>query len=119
MLKATAAVTIACLGIISAGGVTGHAQVTQGSKVVIAPEAPVESGSFMQKRRLRPVHLTRHQRRNARAPTSSPPRPVFTTIQEQPVGTSRTIEETHHCRRHRRRRRRILWGRIPRRTRRR
>jgi hypothetical protein len=48
MLKATVAVTIACVGIMSAGGVTGHAQVTQGSKVVVAPEASVESVSFMQ-----------------------------------------------------------------------
>jgi hypothetical protein len=48
MLKATVAVTIACLGIISVGDVAGHAQMTQGSKVVVAPEASVESVSFMQ-----------------------------------------------------------------------
>jgi hypothetical protein len=41
-------VTIACLGIISVGDVTVHAQVTQGSEVVVAPEASIESVSFMQ-----------------------------------------------------------------------
>ena len=45
MLKATAAVTIACLGIISVSVVAGHAQVTQGSKGVVAPKASVESVS--------------------------------------------------------------------------
>jgi hypothetical protein len=48
MLKATVAVTLACLGIISVGGVAGHAQVTQRSKGVVAPEASVESVSAMQ-----------------------------------------------------------------------
>lgn len=48
MLKATVAVTIACVGIISAGGVTGHAQVTQDSKVAVASGASVGSVSFMQ-----------------------------------------------------------------------
>ena len=48
MLKATAAATIACLGMISIGVVAGHAQVTQGSKGVIAPEALVESVGFIQ-----------------------------------------------------------------------
>ena len=48
MFKATVAITIASLGIISVGGVAGHAQVTQGSKVVVAPEASVESVRFMQ-----------------------------------------------------------------------
>jgi hypothetical protein len=46
MLKATVVVTIACAGIIPVGGVTGHAQVTQGSKVVVASEASVESVSL-------------------------------------------------------------------------
>jgi hypothetical protein len=48
MFKATVVVTIACLGVSSVGGVTGHAQVPRGSKVVVAPEASVESVSFMQ-----------------------------------------------------------------------
>ena len=48
MLKATVAVTIACLGILSGGGVAGHAQETQRSKGVVAPEASVESVSAMQ-----------------------------------------------------------------------
>ena len=48
MLKGAVAVTIACLGIISVGGVASHAQVTQRSKGVVAPEASVESVSFMQ-----------------------------------------------------------------------
>jgi hypothetical protein len=47
MLKATVAVTIACLGMISVGVVAGHAQVTQGSKGVVAPEASVEIVSFV------------------------------------------------------------------------
>ena len=48
MSKATAAITIACLGIISVGGVAGHAQVAQRSKAVVAPEASGESVSFIQ-----------------------------------------------------------------------
>jgi hypothetical protein len=47
MLKTTLVVTIACVAIISVGGVTGHAQVTKGSKVVVAPEASAESVRFM------------------------------------------------------------------------
>jgi hypothetical protein len=57
MLKATVALTIACLGIISVGGVTGHAQVTRGSEVVVAPEASVESVSFMQNVEFAPFTL--------------------------------------------------------------
>jgi hypothetical protein len=48
MLKATAAVTIACLGMISVGGVAGHAQGPQRNKGVVAPEASVESVGFIQ-----------------------------------------------------------------------
>ena len=48
MLKATVAVTFAYLGIVSVGDFTGHAQVTQISEVVVAPEASVESVSLMQ-----------------------------------------------------------------------
>jgi hypothetical protein len=48
MLRATVVVTSACLGIVSFGGVSGHAQVTQSSKVVVAPQASVASVSVMQ-----------------------------------------------------------------------
>jgi hypothetical protein len=54
MLKATAAVAIACLGMISLGVVAGHAQVTHGSKGVVAPEASVESVRFGQYARFDP-----------------------------------------------------------------
>jgi hypothetical protein len=57
MLKAPVAVTIACVGIISAGGVTGHAQVTQDSKVAVAPRVSVESVSFMQNVDFVPITL--------------------------------------------------------------
>src|SRR5688572_27006208 len=69
--------------------------------------------------RRRAVHFTTCQGRNARAPAISPARPVVTSIQEQTVKSSHTIEETHLCRRHRRRCRWILCGRIPRRAHRR
>ena len=39
--------TSACLGIVSCG-VTGHAQVTQNNKVVVAPQASVASDNFME-----------------------------------------------------------------------
>jgi len=48
MLKAVVVVTIACLGSVSFGGITGQAQVTQGRTVVVAPQASVSSVNFMQ-----------------------------------------------------------------------
>lgn len=63
MLRATVVVTSACLGIVSFGGVTGHAQVTQSSKVVVAPQASIASVSVMQNVDFAPFTLRPVKRR--------------------------------------------------------
>ena len=47
MLKAALVVTIAFVAIISVGGTTVYAQVTQGNNVMIEPQASADSVSFM------------------------------------------------------------------------
>ena len=80
----------ACLGIVSCG-VTGHAQVTQNNRMMVAPQASVASVNFMET-----VDFARFTLRTVKGGTlalrlSVPTRPVVTSIQEHTRSKKRIL----------------------------